>query len=237
MGEKFLDKVYEIEGSDDVRRFYETWADSYDAEAADNGYATPARCAKTLSLIAQRDVELLDFGCGTGLSGQAFHDAGFTNMHGMDLSAQMLEQARAKDIYRTLTVINADDAPPIRRGAYQVIAAVGVIGAGAAPVEVFDQLFNALGPGGLFVFSYNDHTLEDPRFEARVNDAFLAGQVKIRHREYGPHLPARNMKSVVYILEKQSLPDKICAIPHGAAAPGACVLRTGRLGSGAGGGG
>jgi predicted TPR repeat methyltransferase len=203
MAEKFLDKVYGVEGADEARSLYDDWANSYDSEVADNGYATPTRCAKALALIARRDTELLDFGCGTGLSGKAFREAGFTTIDGMDLSPQMLEQARTKKIYRNLTAIDADGKLPFRRGAYQAIAAVGVIGSGAAPLSLFDQLFNSLGPCGLYVFSFNDHTLKDPTFEARVSDAFLAGEAKIRHREYGPHLPARKMKSIVYILEKQ----------------------------------
>ena len=105
--------------------------------------------------------------------------------------------------YRKLTTLSPEAPPPIRRGAYQAIAAVGAIGVGAAPLAVFDHLFAALGPGGLLVFSFDDLTLEDGAYEARISDAFLAGDVKIRHRDYGQHLPARNMKSVVYIIEKQ----------------------------------
>ncbi len=50
-----------------------------------------------------------------------------------------------------------------------------MIGAGAAPVEVFDMLLEALDPGGKFVLSYNDHTLEDPVFYARIKTPFLKG--------------------------------------------------------------
>ena len=163
---KFLDKVYGLTGSQAVRGFYDDWSESYDDEIAENGYATPGRCAAALVRVATPfDADILDFGCGTGVSGQAFREAGFTSLDGVDLSLEMLELARAKKVYDRLQQIEAGESLP---GGYQVIAAVGVIGVGAAPPEAFDTVMQALNPGGRFVFSFNDHALEQPEFPAKL---------------------------------------------------------------------
>lgn len=202
MTDKFFEKVYTARTPEETRALYDAWSKSYESEVAENGYATPGRVAKALAgQIADKTKPILDFGCGTGLSGHELKLAGFETIDGMDLSSDMLAKARSKGVYRTLTQVEANAPPPVAKGAYPVITATGVIGIGAAPLALFDTLMNLLAPGGLFAFSFNDHTLEDPAYEARLNDWIDPGHARLLFREYGPHLPGLNMKSVVYIVE------------------------------------
>lgn len=201
MTEQFLDKVYEARDEDETRAIYDAWAASYEAEIADNGYATPGRCAKALAAVMpDKSTPILDFGCGTGLSGLALKLAGFETIDGIDLSAEMLKAAREKGVYRTLSQVSGQ--PEISKGSYAAIAAIGVIGSGAAPISVFDTLMHALARNGKFVFSFNDHTLEDPVYEARIREWTDCGAARLLSREHGPHLPGRNMMSNVYVLER-----------------------------------
>ncbi|MCC1493621.1 class I SAM-dependent methyltransferase [Cognatishimia sp. F0-27] len=200
MTDRFLDKVYQARGADETRALYDAWSTSYEAEVAENGYVTPGRCAEALaSVVSDLTAPVLDFGCGTGLSGMALRLAGFTTVDGVDLSPGMLAQARAKGVYRTLDAIIADCAIPT---GYSAIAAIGVIGAGAAPLSVLDRITDALAPGAKTVFSFNDHTLEDPTFDAHVDALIAAGTMRSVFREHGPHLTGRNMQATVYVLEK-----------------------------------
>ena len=77
-----------------------------------------------------------------------------------------------------------------------------MIGAGAAPVEVFDDLFGLLTTGQKMALSLNDHTLAVPEFPQRIASVVADGFAKMLFEEYGPHLPGQNMKSIVYIIEK-----------------------------------
>lgn len=203
MNETFLDKAYATTGTDATRELYTKWAKSYDEEVGQNGYATPKRCADALAaVITDQSAPILDFGCGTGLSGLALSIAGFQTIDGMDLTQDMLDIAAGKSLYRSLRISNPDAPFPVQQDEYTAISAIGVIGAGAAPVDVFDMLLNSLSAGGKFVLSYNDHTLEDPIFEGRIKDAVENDRAVLLSETYGDHLPGRNMKSKVYVLEK-----------------------------------
>ena len=203
MGEGYLSKVYEARDADDTRTLYDAWAESYDSELGAEGYATPKRCAEALAAHLQdRAAPILDFGCGTGLSGQALARVGFEVIDGVDLSADMLAEANQKGVYRKLTQIEAEAPLPFGQGAYDAIAAIGVIGAGAAPISVFDRLMESLGPGGLLVFSFNDHTLADPSNEARVNEWLDCGAARLLFREDGPHLRWLDLNATVYVIER-----------------------------------
>ncbi|MEL6449692.1 MAG: methyltransferase domain-containing protein [Pseudomonadota bacterium] len=198
---KFLDKAYQARDAASTRTLYDDWAASYEAEVAENGYATPARCAEALKAqVSDLSAPVLDFGCGTGLSGLALKLAGFAAIDGVDLSAEMLDGARAKGVYRSLAQIDAGgDLPP---GPYTAMAAIGVIGAGAAPISVLHTLMRALPRGGHLVFSFNDHALQDPANEGGVAEWTDCGAARLLFKEYGPHLPGIDLKSTVYVLEK-----------------------------------
>lgn len=201
MTDNFLDKVYAARGEDETREIYDAWAESYEAEVAKNGYVTPGRCAAALAKFTDdRTAPVLDFGCGTGLSGLALKLAGFTTIDGVDLSPEMLAKAKDKNVYRNLSQVAGDDG--LAKGAYPSIAAIGVIGSGAAPISVLDTLMHALDSDGRLVFSFNDHTLQDPIHEARISEWTDCGAARLLFRERGDHLPGLDMKSNVYILEK-----------------------------------
>ena len=191
--------IYEPMPPEQTRAHYDQWSGTYDAELADNGYATPQRCAEAL-LAVQTPVNarILDFGCGTGVSGEALSQAGFINIDGCDLSSEMLKKAEAKTLYSTLWQIEADGALP---GGYDVIAAVGVVSTGAAPPETLDLILDALSSGGRLVLSFNDHALADPKFPAKLS-SHLASDAKLLFEAYGDHLPGINLKSAVYVVEK-----------------------------------
>ena len=202
MAKSYLNDVYDG-GTNDSRELYASWASTYDNEVQKNGYVTPERVAKALKDIVTNQSEvILDYGCGTGLSGSALQAVGFTNIDGLDVSQEMVSLAEKKSIYKKLTVFDPSTKIPVHADQYKIITAIGVIGAGAAPLEVFDNLFSLLPPSGLFVFSFNDHTLSDPNYEGKVNQCLSSGQAIILHKSYGNHLPKANLKSNIYILKK-----------------------------------
>lgn len=200
---QFLDDLYGKAGAHNMKEIYRDWAASYDEEVASNGYATPSRAAKALAQFADRDAAIFDIGCGTGLYGLALREEGFSTVDGCDLSPEMLEKAKATGAYRKLWVSELGEPLDFSSGPYPAVSAIGVIGSGAAPVEFFDEITSHLSPGVLFVFSLNDHTLQNPAFEAAVNASVDSGAFELLHREYGTHLPKRDIKSLVYVLKKR----------------------------------
>ncbi|WP_322865807.1 class I SAM-dependent DNA methyltransferase [Aquicoccus sp. G2-2] len=203
MAEKYLDKIYTATTPEAVRDQYNDWAASYDAEIAENGYATPARCAAALARhLSDLTAPVLDFGCGTGLSGLALAAHGFRTIDGVDPAAAMLAQAPKRGLYRNLHEITPGAELTFTPGTYAAIAAIGVIGAGAAPPSVLDQIANALNSGGLLVFSYNDHALADPASTGKRDALLASGTFRQIEETYGDHLPGIDIKSSVYVFEK-----------------------------------
>ncbi|HUF57853.1 MAG TPA: methyltransferase domain-containing protein [Thermohalobaculum sp.] len=199
-----LQNAYGLRSSDDVAEFYGGWARDYEDELAENGYATPLRCATALAdRVEDPGRPIIDLGCGTGLSGLALRDAGFTTIDGCDLSEEMLARAREKDVYRELVAADLAAALPMPAGAYAHAAAVGCLSPEYMPVTVLDDILGALAPRGCLVFSLNDHAAADGTMRGRICELCDAGAAELLHRSYGEHLPGIGLASTVFVLRRR----------------------------------
>ncbi len=188
---------------DETLDVYADWAESYDADVTERGYVTPARIAEALMpLLADDDRPVLDYGCGTGLSGMTLATHGITPLHGTDISGPMIAKARAKGCYDTLWTAKADRLD-IAPGTYRAIVAAGVISLGAAPPESMDQLIDALAPGDLLALSFNDPTLAHGGYDARLDSHIAAGRLRQLFREHGAHLTEAGMGADVIVLGRE----------------------------------
>lgn len=197
------DGLWERHSVDKTREIYADWAETYDRDVTDWGYATPSRIALALRLAgANVEKPVLDFGCGTGLSGLALKAVGFAQIDGTDISPEMLAKAKERGIYDHLWVSEPGQMGHVKRGAYPIIVATGVISLGAAPPETLDALLEVLPSGGLLAFSFNEATLRDRDYTDRLDIAVLAPDLELVFEEEGAHLPAKDMISAVYILRR-----------------------------------
>ncbi|MEM7544498.1 MAG: methyltransferase domain-containing protein [Pseudomonadota bacterium] len=203
MTKKFLERAYGHKPGREAVAFYNEWADTYDAELESGRYMTPVRCASALAEAgADLDTPTLDFGCGTGLSGEALKREGFTTVDGWDPTPEMLKLAEGRGVYRVLRQIEPDRplfAPP---NAYGAVNAVGVLSPGLAPPETFEQLLSFLPKGGLIAFSLNDHAIEDGTHRAHLEGLVAAGVVEVTFSEYGDHIPGTGLNAWVYVIRK-----------------------------------
>ena len=200
---KFLDHIYQVASGKPMRDTYNQWAASYDADLTEQNYRTPERVAQALARhLSDLHAPILDFACGTGLSGQALHALGYTCIDGVDLSEKMLSMALKKGVYRSLTPCSAQAPFEAVTAAHRAIVAVGAIGAGAAPIECLMAAIEHLHRDGIFCVSLNDHTLQDPRYEALIEQAQTRGLVAVLEDQHGEHLPDIDLGAKVYVMRK-----------------------------------
>ena len=123
---------------------YDQWAPSYDETLAQWGYQVPARMADIMrehadALALSTGDAMLDAGCGTGLTGAALREAGFTTCTGIDISEDSLALVRAAKpgVYDSLLPCDLDAALPFEAHAFSFICCAGVL----SYVENFDNCF------------------------------------------------------------------------------------------------
>lgn len=180
---------------------YADWAETYDAEVQGRGYHTPSRLCAALAQFSDPSDLILDFGCGTGISGAALLEAGFKRIHGTDVTAEMLTKATESGLYEK-TWLSDPAEMSFGKGAYSVIVAVGVVSLGAAPPETLAALTAKLDTNGILAFSYNEPTLQDDNYINALGDEVASGRMEVIFRENGPHLEDVGMNSDVILLRR-----------------------------------
>ena len=199
--EGFLGTSYDLETGEQTLDHYQRWAGTYDQEVGvDNGYAQPARCAAALARVAGPYDHVLDVGCGTGLSGVALRDAGFTRLDGCDFSPPMLERAAQAGVYRQLFEADLNAGLDIDGDAYDHAVAVGVFSFGHIRSDALREVLRVVRPGGAVVVGVNDHFWEVGELLAELDAIEADGLASVASREHGEHLPGAAIMGWVIVL-------------------------------------
>ena len=164
---EILKRVNHLGEGASSRDLYDDWSQSYDAHLLDDfGYISPRIAAQTLAdRSRQRDVDIIDYGCGTGLVGEELSKQGFTTVDGVDISAGMLGQAREKGVYRNLISVDLTAQIALDDAIYDVAICVGAMGAGHVGARHVPQLLRPLKSGGLFIITINSMHFAAEGFE------------------------------------------------------------------------
>jgi predicted TPR repeat methyltransferase len=157
-----LGKVYGARAPDEVAAVYDAWATSYDAEMAAAGYRHPSIGTALLARHLPRGSgPILDAGCGTGLLGDWLGILGLGPVDGLDLSAGMLEVARAKGSYARLHHLALGQPLPFADGQFAGVISTGVFTTGHVGAEALPELIRITRPGGVLVLTVKTTLWED----------------------------------------------------------------------------
>ena len=203
MPKKYLSGAYTVKSAEQTKQLYKEWADTYDDELESQGYASPARTAMALAACADDLFEpVLDIGCGSGVSGECLLDAGFTELHGSDFSAEMLVQADQKQVYKALHLADFDSPFDFIQSPFKLMTAVGVFTSGHAEPDVLKRIIELMPIDGLFGFSLNQHSLKEQAYTQLIHSLVMERKLRIRWQDYGDHIPGINLSSMVLVIEK-----------------------------------
>lgn len=173
-----LTQALALTGPDATLRLYREWAANYDSGfAVDMQYRLPAHVAG--AFVAAGGVgPVLDVGAGTGLLAQALRDAGFQGaVDGLDFSAEMLERAGQKGIYRALVQADVTRTLPLRR-VYGGVTSSGTFTAGHVGPEAFGPMLQVVLPGALFALSINQRVYTRLGFDVALQGLQARGAIQ-----------------------------------------------------------
>lgn len=179
-----------------VEALFDGYAPGFESHVVrDLRYDAPQVLVRRIAPQGQPWSSALDLGCGTGLCGALLRPLA-QRLTGVDLSARMLEQARARGVYDTL---EQADVPDFLAGSTQqfdcVVAADVFIYVGA-----LDGVFRALSPrvaaGGVFAFTVEEGTQRELELRPSLRYAHSEAGVRRLAAEHGFGVAAMERRPV-----------------------------------------
>ncbi|RLK03737.1 class I SAM-dependent DNA methyltransferase [Ruegeria conchae] len=165
-----LRAAYSLKSPEENKRLYAEWAGDYDDNfAALEDYQLHIHTARAF-VAAGGQGPVLDVGAGTGLCGAVLAGLGVGPIDATDISAEMLDQAMRKDIYRDAIEADLNQGLPVPRDSYAGVVSSGTFTHGHLGPEALPALLRVARPGAQFALSINAKHFEALGF----SDAFGA---------------------------------------------------------------
>lgn len=95
------------------------------------------------------DIRIIDAGAGTGLGGVELKQLGYTNLHALDISQEMLDEAKKKNLYKKLICapLNDQRIPGIETGEFDALICGGTLLKGHARSSSFVEMVRMIRIG------------------------------------------------------------------------------------------
>ena len=168
--DKTLLAAYALKTPDDNKKLYARWAASYESDFVfGSDYQLPRHVAAAFITSSVKH-NILDVGAGTGLLGVLLKHAGLSKIDGIDISPQMLVEAKKKGCYRQLYEANlTQPLTLISDESYNGIVSSGTFTNGHLGPSVLDELLRIARPNALFTFSVNANHWQSQKFSKAFN--------------------------------------------------------------------
>jgi predicted TPR repeat methyltransferase len=180
-----LDDGWLVQGStspDDVRRYYDDHATTYDTTLASWGYDAPERIAALVlerleALTGRSSLAVLDAGCGTGLAGQALRDAGFAgSLFGVDLSPSSVALACERGIYDEIELGDLQRRLPYDTDRFDAVVCVGVLTYVPDVAAIWSEFCRVVRPGGVVALTQRDDIWRERDCDGVLHDFERSGR-------------------------------------------------------------
>ena len=97
----------------------------------------------------QSQIKIIDAGAGTGLAGLELFKLGYTNIDALDISQEMLNEAKKKNIYKKLICapLTKQRISEIETGEYHAMISTGTLAIAHVQPEAVEEMIRMVKPG------------------------------------------------------------------------------------------
>ena len=162
--------IYKLKKTDEVMKYYDEWGEDnkYDKDMVDWNYTGPKETSEIFNKhVKDKNIEIYDAGCGTGLVGVELKKFGFSNFHGADLSQKLLDTV-PDNLYQKLIKVDLNKPIAVQDNFYDAVMCVGTFTFGHVKPQALDEFVRITKKNGLICFTINEGIYIDYGFDKKI---------------------------------------------------------------------
>ena len=187
----------------EIKKVYQDWAVQYDKDNDDllGTVSQPNAVDLLYNHTNDKNIEIVDIGCGTGLVGKFLQNKGYLYYDGLDISEEMLEIAKSRG-YRHLSVGSLQNKLPYENDAYDAVFCVGVFTHGHVNSNGLDELIRITKKDGFIIFTINEGVYEDYQFDKKIPLMEKEGLIKVINFDKKDYMTKKNVMGYYCLAQK-----------------------------------
>ena len=176
--------IYKLKKTDEVMKYYDEWGEGnkYDKDMVDWNYTGPKETSEIFNKhVKDKNIEIYDAGCGTGLVGVELKKFGFSNFHGADLSQKLLDLVPS-GLYKSLEKVDLNKTINHKDNSFDAVMCVGTFTFGHVKPPALDEFVRITKNSGLICFTINEGIHEEYGFDIKLDQ--LKKENKLKEIEF-----------------------------------------------------
>jgi len=164
--------IYKLTSKKEVLEYYEDWTNNaqFNQDMVDWKYTAPSNAAILLHKYSpNKDIQILDAGCGSGLVGMELAKKGYSNITGADFSQSMMDLI-PKNIYKSLKLIDLNETLFYKENSFDAIICVGTFTYGHVKARALDEFLRITKNNGLICFTVNEGVYNKYKFDKKITE-------------------------------------------------------------------
>jgi len=162
--------IYQLKSKEKVLDYYVHWTkeEQFNKDMIEWNYQAPQNTVKLFNQhTPNKNINILDAGCGSGLVGIELQKYGYTKITGADFSQEMLSLI-PQSIYQKLELIDLNEKLKYKNNLYDAITCVGTFTYGHVKAHALNELIRVLKKEGLICFTINEGVYLEYQFDKKM---------------------------------------------------------------------
>ena len=162
--------IYQLDSKEKVLEYYVNWTKKgeYNKNMISWNYQAPQNTVKLFNKhTSNKEINILDAGCGSGLVGIELQKNGYTKITGADFSQEMLDLI-PNNIYHHLELIDLNEKLKYEDNFFDAITCVGTFTYGHVKANALNELIRILKKNGLICFTINEGIYKKYQFDLKI---------------------------------------------------------------------
>ena len=189
--------IYKLTSKEKLLEYYDNWTNKsqYNQDMVNWQYTAPQHSVNLFKKHAiNKDMQILDAGCGSGLVGMELKKEGYVNIKGVDFSQSMLNLIPV-EIYNSIELIDLNEPLYFEDNYFDAIMCVGTFTYGHVKAQALNEFIRITKNNGFICFTVNEGIYCEYEFDKKIEQLSNNNLWKVISLKKSPYIENKDVQA------------------------------------------